>query len=270
MTGKMTCIAYCFDRHYAPYAAVSACSLLANAASPLRIYWCVPDGDVEAVRARAGQLQVPGGSELVIVPLNAAPFANWVTQNERQSSVNYTLGVFYRLLLPDVLPEDRVIYLDADTLVLRDLGELQATDLQGHLIAGVADRWGGMSTKLKPAEGDVYLNSGVLLMDLAALRAARFLDLCREIYATHTDDITYVDQCIINKAAEGRKLPVAERWNRLTLAGSRIARHLDGMEEAAVLHFYSHIKPWHDQSRPEAAALWKSYADRLGDRPPGA
>ena len=265
---KMTSVAYCFDRHYAPYAAVSTCSLLVNAASPLRIYWCAPQDDVEEVRGLARALQVTQGSELIIVPLDAAPFANWITQSERQSSVNYTSGVFYRLLLPDVLPEDRVIYLDADTLVLRDLGELYATDLKGHLLAGVADRWGGMTTRLKLAKGDVYLNSGVLLMDLAALRTARFLDLCREVYAVHADDITFVDQCIINKAAEGRKLPVAGTWNRLTLAGSHIAHHFDGMEAASVVHFYSHIKPWHAKSRPEAAALWQSYADRLGTRNP--
>lgn len=45
--------------------------------------------------------------------------------------------VFARYLLPDLLPAsvDRVIYLDLDVLVQKDLAELWDVDLEGHLIA---------------------------------------------------------------------------------------------------------------------------------------
>ena len=46
----------------------------------------------------------------------------------------------YRFILADLLPSlDRIIYLDVDTLVLRDLTELWRTDLEGKFIGVVKD-----------------------------------------------------------------------------------------------------------------------------------
>ena len=43
----------------------------------------------------------------------------------------------YRFILANLLPSlDRIIYLDVDTLVLRDLTELWRTDLEGKFIGG--------------------------------------------------------------------------------------------------------------------------------------
>ena len=71
-----------------------------------------------------------------------------------------------RLAIPRLLPEERrVLYLDCDTIVRQDIGELFDLDLGGCLLAAVLE-------PDKSRDGRRYYNAGVLLMDLDALRAS--------------------------------------------------------------------------------------------------
>ncbi|MDC0957045.1 glycosyltransferase [Flavobacteriaceae bacterium] len=94
---------------------------------------------------------------------------------------------YYRLFLPNILPQNinRVLYLDCDMLVLKDLYGLWNTTLkQNEIIGAVQDCW--LKTvdfdyskekqvisnwkELGFNKGDAYFNSGVLLIDLAKWR----------------------------------------------------------------------------------------------------
>lgn len=263
MTTDAINVAYCFDRAYAPYCAVSTYSLLVNSKSDLHIYWGVPPADAELAGALAKALRAQGG-DIRIVPLQGEDFEGWKTAGFSSLAVDYTVATYLRLHLPDAVPERRTLYLDCDTLVLHDLRELYDTEMEGNVIGGVLDSWCSAMSKVPRVPEDGYVNTGVLLMDLEALRAEGFLTACRSLYATHKDDIAFVDQCLINKFAEMRKLLLPEKWNRRVFSGSRNANHFAGLEDAAILHFVSRVKPWHEASNESAAALWWAYAERAG------
>ena len=73
-----------------------------------------------------------------------------------------TLPAYFRLKLPTILPNiERVIYLDCDTVVNTNLGELYNTNLEGKPLAGVID-----INKRKQKKLPGYINSGVLVLDL--------------------------------------------------------------------------------------------------------
>lgn len=263
MSDETIVVAYCFDRNYAPFAAVSTYSLVKNSTSKLRIYWCVGEADVDFAGGLARALREKTSHELSIVCLRAELFADWKTNLGASLISHYSAGAFFRLLLPDALPEDRIVYIDCDTIVQVDLAELYRIDMQGKSIGGVPDRWASMLHRMPFAPGEPYVNTGVLLLDLAALRNEDFWDKCRAIYEAYSDDIQFVDQCIINKYAEGRKFILPEKWNRLTAAGSRFAKHFDRVEDAGIVHFYSAIKPWQEKSDSRMSAFWWSYAKEL-------
>lgn len=94
------------------------------------------------------------------------------------SQKRFTIGAFYRLLIPELIPVDikisRVIYLDADILVNIDLAELWNVKLGDSPLAAVPEMvstFGFMlDNKFIVNSGLVkkedYFNSGVLLMDL--------------------------------------------------------------------------------------------------------
>ena len=94
---------------------------------------------------------------------------------------------YYRLFLPNILPQNinRVLYLDCDMLVLKDLhGLWNITLKQNEIVGAVQDCW--LKTvdydyntekqvisnwqELGFNKGDAYFNSGVLLIDLAKWR----------------------------------------------------------------------------------------------------
>ena len=87
----------------------------------------------------------------------------------------FTKAMWYRIFLPELLPQlDRVLYLDADTLIVDSLAPLWATDLEGAYLAAVTNVFQSNHVH-RPAElglagPHVYFNSGVLLMNLADMR----------------------------------------------------------------------------------------------------
>lgn len=252
-------VVLCFDANYAPYAAVATSTLIQASRSALEVYWLVPSADVAATQALRDRLMAPH-VPIEVVGVEEARFSEW------KETHHISRGAYLRLLIPELLAPSRVIYLDCDTVVLSDLTELYETPLGDCALAGVADPVGGDSSRVPRLAGDVYINSGVLLMDLDRLRQDGFGARAEAIYREHRDTITWLDQCIINKYAEGRKCLLASRWNR-QLFTQRTHwtdwRALLDDRDTAVVHFVGGIKPWQAWCHPEIAAFWWGHANRL-------
>ncbi|MDW3023794.1 glycosyltransferase [Ligilactobacillus salivarius] len=145
----------------------------------------------------------------------------------------------YRFILADLLPSlDRIIYLDVDTLVLRDLTELWRTDLEGKFIGVVKDVL-NVAPKIV-SERKSYFNSGMLLMDLNLFRK---YNICSDLIDFAIDVAEYCeygDQDILNYYfIDGYKL-LDIKWN----CGREL---LEGREkEVGIVHFYGLEKPWNN------------------------
>ena len=84
-------------------------------------------------------------------------------------------AIYYRLYAATFIPQaDRLVYIDCDTLVVGDIEKLYNTDLKGNCIAAVPD--GNAKKHIERLKVERYINSGVLLMDLAAFRAQHIED----------------------------------------------------------------------------------------------
>ena len=148
----------------------------------------------------------------------------------------------YRFILANLLPSlDRIIYLDVDTLVLRDLTELWRTDLEGKFIGVVKDALINLNVAQKiVSERKSYFNSGMLLMDLNLFRE---YDICSDLIDFAIDVAEYCeygDQDILNYYfIDGYKL-LDIKWN----CGRE---RLEGREkEVGIVHFYGLEKPWNN------------------------
>ena len=108
-------------------------------------------------------------------------------------------------LFADIVPEipDRILYLDTDVLCCKDFRELYETDLSNYDIAGVPDRYG------KWFFGNVlrhdYLNSGVLLLNMARIRQNGLFGACRQMCRDRK--MFMPDQSSLNKLAVKRIIP---------------------------------------------------------------
>lgn len=73
--------------------------------------------------------------------------------------------------LASVLDMDKVLYMDGDILVRRDLSGFYNTDLNGFLVAAVRDMGGELKQRFHEKTGvEKYFNSGVMLLNLKEMR----------------------------------------------------------------------------------------------------
>ena len=80
------------------------------------------------------------------------------------------ISTYYRLKLPVLCPNiNRIIHIDVDTIVLKDLTELYSLNFEGNYILGRLDKITSELDSLG-VYTQTYINAGVLLMDLYSLR----------------------------------------------------------------------------------------------------
>jgi lipopolysaccharide biosynthesis glycosyltransferase len=126
--------------------------------------------------------------------------------------------MWYRVLLPQLLPElDRILYLDADTLAVDRLDALWNTELGDHYVAAVDNVLERRNARrpaelgLAPEQG--YFNSGVLLLNLAAMRrdgcSAEIMQYARSMGTR----LLWPDQDALNVVLGRRRIRLAPRWN---------------------------------------------------------
>ena len=171
----------------------------------------------------------------------------------------FTAAMWYRILLPDLLPEsDRVLYLDADTLVLGDLAPLAALDLGDALVGAVTnvfEAWRGTEhTDRLGLDQASYFNSGVLLLNLRELRRSDAMGQLRRVVADRGPDLLWPDQDALNLVLGDRRVELDPRWNAMnalwTLENADAVYGADRAREArerpAIRHFEGPRanKPW--------------------------
>ena len=128
-------------------------------------------------------------------------------------------AVYYRLLLPQLLPsEPRVLYIDSgDVIVAKDLLELYTRSFEGCVLSGVPDAWSEEIQLKYRNDGeqapDLYVNSGVLLINLSALRACGWPNEL-EAMLEAVDYFPYHDQCMMNQLFAGRILELPSTYNQ--------------------------------------------------------
>lgn len=277
-------VAFSVDRAFLRQTAVVITSIRAHAKSPERLRFYIIHGrDDGAVSA---EISTWGMTDVQAVPI-ANPFPALPGRIPNASML--------RMLAPEALPHlDRVIYLNSDVVVLHDIAELYESNLEGRPLGAVVDI--GMYLRLareKAKRRDNlssyfislgfdpkvrhYVNGGVLLMDLAALRQLKLGAKAFQMSAEKAGRLRYGDQDIINAVLRDQITPLDRRWNvTATTAGLRrqpryapaelFAEWQALLGEQWLLHYTGPKKPW---SSPLAwrADLWWQFAGPEWTRP---
>jgi lipopolysaccharide biosynthesis glycosyltransferase len=247
-------VCYCFDRGYANFTAVSSYSLHSNSLVPPQIFWIVPANDFDYCLNLLRSINKIG-MDITLIKLNSEHFTGWKGHNT----------TYYRLLLPQLLDFDKVIYIDSDTIVLSNLVELYNQDVSNSLVAGVVDPGGHTSTIFHLFQDqEPYLNAGLLLMNLKSMRELNFLEACKRTYFKFKDEINYGDQDILNLVTAGRKMALNNKFCSLMQPNLFPDAEFDKeIHNSDIVHFVGAIKPWMKSCNPRAFKLWWDYANKL-------
>lgn len=161
---------------------------------------------------------------------------------------------------------ERLVYTDADVLFNRSIIDLAETELRAPLLAAhdvqayFAPKY---RSKLSMQPGAPSFNSGVLVLDMPAVRHGNLLGIARDAASRR---VYGLDQEALNVAFEGKWQTMHPNWNVMTNYSDQIP-----FDQAFARHF-SWGKPW--DKRPigveiEALAIYRElsrgtpWADRF-------
>ena len=207
---------------------------------------------------------VDGNHFLSWVPGSVMQYRNSAIENAPFSNAAYL-----KLLLPSLIGEDKVIFLDSDTLVGKCLADLYNWDLRDYVVGGVFSD--GMDIFLNGEDifgykSSEYLNTGVLLMDLKKLRQIDFLNKCKKAYNKFASRLKFADQDIINLVLTSQKTVLPERFNvfmKFSDDQHTIEKKINKLENS-ILHFVGDVKPWQSWNLPRFCEIWEKFARLAG------
>lgn len=172
---------------------------------------------------------------------------------------NITKATYYRLLIPQLLPDDiqKVLFLDGDIIVRHSILPLWETDLEGFAIAAVTDADESLiekynRQKYSPSLG--HFNAGVMLMNLNYWRANNIQGEIKSYIKNHFESIRHCDQDILNYVLRDKKVTLAIKYNTQTQFLYVLEKAcydywkyekevLEAREDPVILH-YTLGKPW--------------------------
>lgn len=159
------------------------------------------------------------------------------------------LRTAYAYLFPDC---DRVLCLDADTLAVNEMGSDPWTmDLEGCHVAGVPE------LKISRELGRPYVNAGVLIMDLDAIRSDGLAPVMLD--RMNSKAYQWLEQDCINECC--RVKPLDPGWN-LCQFTSRV-----DLPDAKILHWAYDVRGWEQNAErkryeamswEEAEEIWRN------------
>ena len=136
-----------------------------------------------------------------------------------------------KVCYPDLLPRlQKVIHLDADTIVCDSLEPMWKTDLNGKWVAACLERWGNY----RPFGGD-YWNMGVALINLKQLRKDNAVPLMVEYLNTVRQPFADQDAWIKYGTEQNKIVTIDGRFNESMITGKS--------DSPAIVH-YCGVSNW--------------------------
>lgn len=167
---------------------------------------------------------------------------------------------YYRLLIPELYPQyNKVLYLDSDIVVLKDIAKLYNTNIEGNLLAAAPDDviqtidvFRNYAEKVVGvSDYKNYFNAGILVMNLKELRAFKFKEKFMYLLSTTKFSVAQ-DQDYLNRLCKGSVVLIPKTWNKMPVSGDNIER-----SKLNLVHYNLAFKPWKFDNTLYEEYFWK-------------
>ncbi|MCR5078370.1 MAG: hypothetical protein K6B65_00365 [Bacilli bacterium] len=157
--------------------------------------------------------------------------------NRKYDRSMYTPYALLRIFADKLDLPDKVLYLDTDTFILKDLSPLFDMDIEGHEFAGAIDQIG--EYWISPD----YMNSGVLLLNMKEIKKTGLLDKCRDwLHKKHSPlaDQSALNYCSVSKVYMDQRYNEQKKTQDVT-----VIRHFSKILVWFPIFHTRNVKPWH-------------------------
>lgn len=129
-------------------------------------------------------------------------------------NVDFPLVAYGRLFLYKLEDIDKILYLDADTIINGKIEELYETDIQNYEIAGVQDNAAYyLLKKIGMNKKNRYINSGVLLINLKKWREDNIGERFLKFISEKKGKVNHHDQGVLNGVCKDSILILDPKYN---------------------------------------------------------
>lgn len=178
-----------------------------------------------------------------------------------EGAIHDWLGVSssYRLRIPSLINESKMLYLDSDIIALKNIKELYSIDVSDYYLAMVEDKCSDMmKNRVGLLSDEIFFNGGMQLMNLERFREENLEDIIMQKLRASS---YYTDQDVINDVCKGNILSLPLKYNIMPFpAGyqTRKDEYNEAIEDPVLVHFTS--KPWKGFVA-EYTKEWHKYKD---------
>ena len=253
------------DDGYAPYLAAALVSLMENASRDYDYKIIVMnDGLSQENYTKIKSLQREG------FDIEFAPMRQYLEQMTEKESNRlrcdyFTLTIYFRIFIPVMFPQyDKGIYIDSDVVVPGDISELYNINLGDNLIGACVDQsiqhippFVKYIDEAVGVDHTKYINSGILLLNMDALRRVRMDQRFLELLNGYHFDSIAPDQDYINAMCAGKIRFIDNIWD--VYPDNQSAP----LETPKLIHYNLFEKPWCRNPVQYEEYFWH-YAEKSG------
>lgn len=243
---KVIPVFFSIDDGYAPLLGVALESMLENASREYEYKVTVLINELSSSNKEKLKSIVGSKANLQFTSMGNR-LASVVDGKSNRLRMDYfTLTIYFRIFISAMFPEyDKAIYLDSDIVVVDDISKMYGVDLGDNLIGAVND----FSIRDVPelvhfVENGVgipileYFNSGILLMNLKAMRDVKLEEKFLYLFNTYHFGSVAPDQDYLNCMCNGRVTYLPYRWDVMP------QKNKADEKDISIVHYNLFKKPW--------------------------
>lgn len=260
-TNSVIPIAFCTDKLMEVGLHATLFSLMENTSRKVKIYLFYEgfsNSDLELIHVTLKPFE--DQYELLTMEIDIAQYKGLL-------GLYGNLIVYYRLTVPQLIKEDKFIYLDSDLLIMTDIAELfdfpLGTKLLGARSGSTINSSNDSSIfkKLDLSLESMYFNAGVLLINTKEWKKEQYSDKGLELARKHNGELLYYDQTILNILFHNNYEPVPEKFN---FSATPASEYDEKSLQDKIIHFIYSPKPWDflGEYKHNQYQLFKSVMDK--------
>lgn len=242
-------IALCTDDKYAKYCMVTIISVLESNSKENCTIYVLTDYLNDTNRDLFVYLSNYYKQPIKIIEIPSDSFS------QLKVCSRYPRSMYYRFLLPSIIYDNKVLYLDCDIINRKSLSSFYSMDLEGIAAAVIEDAQGDdvlLHNRIRYS--GKYFNSGVLLMNLDYWRQNSISQQLVDFIEHNPDRCFYPDQDALNIVLEGKVIFAPYSYNcqqpwytsldKILFSYTKWEQVQNIINDPAIVHYTATNKPW--------------------------
>ncbi|MBR7928200.1 glycosyltransferase family 8 protein [Aerococcaceae bacterium zg-ZUI334] len=157
-------------------------------------------------------------------------------------------ATFYRYHIPELIEEDKVLYLDSDILIVNALSSLYDLDIEHTSLAAVNDF--GLKNSF---------NAGVLLINNRKWREKNVMNRALDIHEKADVVLEFADQDVLNELFKKEWTAIPNKYNMQIFGGNIHLKRYNVPADTVIIHYTTSIKPWATYKKTIKARIRRLY-----------